>query len=357
MRTRILKGIFRKVIIGFLLLIKIAVVHAISITGAGASFPHPIYIKWASDYKAYTKNFVNYQSIGSGGGKQQILSGIIDFGAIDDPMDEETLKCNGLFQFPAVLGGTVVVVNIDGIKGGELKLSGKVLADIFMGSIKKWNDESIRSLNPRLDMPDTDIIVVHRADSSGTTFIWTNYLSKVSSSWKKKIGEGKSVKWPTGQGGKGNEGVSAYISQLKNTIGYVEYTYAQRNDLTWVQIQNKDGLFVQPNQFAFAAAAANANWENIRGMGIMLTDKPGAETWPITAASFILVHQKQEKPDQGKAVLDFFDWAFRYGAKSAQDLDYVPLPDFVIDQVRNSWSEIKSSDGIQPIWKPNIKFF
>ncbi len=346
-----LKCIFKKITVGFLFLL-INTVYAVSITGVGASFPHPIYTKWASDYKISTNKSVNYQSIGSGGGKQQIIMGTVDFGAIDDPMMPGSLEENGLLQFPAVIGGTVAVVNIDGISAGELKLSGKVLTEIFMGSIKKWNDGAIRALNPDLNFPDTDIIVVYRADSSGTTFTWTNYLSKISLDWKKKVGEGKAVRWPTGQGGKGNEGVAAYVSQWKNTIGYVEYIYAKTNNLAWVRIQNRDGKFVKPEQRTFAAAAAAADWKNISGMNdsMILTDGPGAESWPITAASFILMNKEQEKPEQGRAVLDFFDWVFKNGAQSARDLDYVPLPSFVMNQVRASWKEIRSTKSGLPIW-------
>ncbi len=324
---------------------------ASTVTGAGASFPYPVYAKWASLYATETGNKINYQSIGSGGGQQQIIAKTVDFGASDDPMKEDKLNENGLLQFPAVIGGTVAVVNIEGIKPGQLKLTGPVLADIFLGKVTKWNDQAIASLNPGVTLPDAAIIVVHRSDGSGTTFGWTNYLSKVSPDWKAKVGEGKAVKWPTGQGGKGNEGVAAYVGQLKNSIGYVEYAYAKQNKLAWTQLKNKDGNFVQPEQKAFAAAAANADWKSAPGMGVVLTEEPGADSWPVTAATFILVHKKADKPEQTKAVLAFFDWAFKNGAKSAAEIDYVPLPEEVTKEVRAAWAaEIKSADG-QALWK------
>ncbi len=324
---------------------------ASTVTGAGASFPYPIYAKWASEYAAETGNKINYQSIGSGGGQQQIIAKTVDFGASDDPMKTDKLTENNLLQFPAVIGGTVPVVNIEGIKPGELKLSGSVLADIFLGKIKKWDDPAIVALNTDLKLPSTDIIVVHRSDGSGTTFGWTNYLSKVSADWKEKVGEGKAVKWPVGQGGKGNEGVAAYVGQLKNSVGYVEYAYAKQNNLSWTQLQNLDGKFVQPEQKAFAAAAANADWKGTPGMGVVLTNEPGADSWPVTAATFILIHKVAEKPEQTKAVLSFFDWAFKNGAKTAAALDYVPLPEAVTSQVRDAWaSEIKTASG-EAVWK------
>lgn len=326
-------------------------VHAANITGAGASFPYPVYAKWADQYKQATGNQVNYQSIGSGGGQQQIIAKTVDFGASDDPMKGDALEKNGLFQFPAVIGGTVAVVNVDGIKAGQLKLSGAVLADIFLGKITKWDDAAIKALNPGVALPGKAIIVVHRADGSGTTFGWTNYLSKVSPAWKSQVGEGKAVKWPTGQGGKGNEGVAAYVRQLKNSIGYVEYAYAKQNNLSWTQLENKDGKFVQPTQAAFAAAAANADWKSAPGMGVVLTDEPGAQSWPVTSATFILVHKVQDKPATAKEVLAFFDWAFKNGGKSAAALDYVPLPEAVTSQITALWkTQIKGADG-SAIWK------
>lgn len=325
-------------------------VQAAAVTGAGASFPYPIYAKWAAEYNKATGNQVNYQSIGSGGGQQQIIAKTVDFGASDDPLSAEKLNDNNLLQFPAVIGGTVPVINVDGIKPGELKLTGEVLANIYLGKITKWNDAAIVALNDGLKLPNADIIVVHRSDGSGTTFGWTNYLSQVSSEWKEKVGEGKAVKWPVGQGGKGNEGVAGYVRQLANSIGYVEYAYAKQNNLSWTQLQNRDGKFVQPEQTAFAAAAANADWKSAPGMGVVLNQEPGAESWPITQATFILLHKTADKPEQTKAVMEFFDWAWANGGKLASELDYVPLPKEVSDEVRGLWaSEVKAADG-SAVW-------
>ncbi len=319
--------------------------HATDITGAGATFPFPIYAKWAADYKAVSGNAVNYQSIGSGGGVQQITAKTVDFGATDDPMSGEQLDKIGLMQFPAVIGGTVPVINVQGIEPGQLKLTGPVLADIFLGKIKMWNEAPIQSLNPELKLPAAAIIVVHRSDGSGTTFGWTNYLAKVSPDWKDKVGEGKAVKWPAGQGGKGNEGVAAYVKQLKNSIGYVEYAYAKQNKLAWTQLRNQAGHFVQPEQKSFAAAAANAKWESVPGMGVVLTEQPGADSWPVTSATFILVYKEQAKPENGKATIAFFDWAFNKGDKTAADLDYVPLPKALTDQIQAAWRTTLKADG------------
>jgi phosphate transport system substrate-binding protein len=324
--------------------------QAVDITGAGATFPFPVYAKWAAEFKAATGNAVNYQSIGSGGGVQQITAKTVDFGATDDPMSGEQLDKIGLMQFPAVIGGTVPVVNIEGVKPGQLKLTGQVLADIYMGKIKKWNDSAVQSLNAELKLPSADIIVVHRSDGSGTTFGFTNYLSKVSTDWKEKVGEGKAIKWPAGQGGKGNEGVSAYVKQLKNSIGYVEFAYAKQNGLAWAQMQNQAGNFVQPELKSFAAAAANAKWDSAPGMGVVLTNQPGADSWPVTSATFILIYKDQAKPENGRTALAFFDWAFEKGAKTAADMDYVPLPKEVTDQIRTAWKANIKANG-QPLLK------
>ncbi len=324
--------------------------QATDITGAGATFPFPVYAKWAADYKAASGNAVNYQSIGSGGGVQQITAKTVDFGATDDPMSGEQLDKLGLMQFPAVIGGTVPVVNVEGVKPGVLKLTGPVLADIFLGKIKKWNEAPIQSLNPDVKLPAADIIVVHRSDGSGTTFGWTNYLAKVSPDWKDKVGEGKAVKWPVGQGGKGNEGVAAYVKQLKNSIGYVEYAYAKQNALAWTQVRNMAGKFVQPEEEAFAAAAANAKWDSVPGMGVVLTEQPGAASWPVTSATFILLYKDQAKPENGRTAVSFFDWAFEKGAKTASDMDYVPLPKDVTDKIRAAWHADLKADG-----KPLLK--
>lgn len=345
------KQVFRNLAVSAALGAAAFSVQAANITGAGASFPYPLYAKWAAEYHKATGHQVNYQSIGSGGGQQQIIAKTVDFGASDDPLNAEKLNSNNLVQFPAVIGGAVPVVNIKGVKPGELRLTGPVLADIYLGKIKRWNDAPIAKLNEGLNLPNAEIVIVHRSDGSGTTFLWTNYLSKVSTEWKEKIGEGKAVKWPSGQGGKGNEGVAAYVSQLQNSIGYVEYAYAKQNNLSWTQLQNKDGKMVQPSGDAFAAAAANADWNSAPGMGVVLTDEPGAASWPVTAATFILMQKTQDKPEQGKAALDFFDWAFKNGAKSASELDYVPLPDAVTNQIRQAWAkDIKDASG-NAIWK------
>ena len=345
------KRVFKQISVGVALSAAALAVHAVDITGAGASFPFPIYAKWAAQYQQETGHRINYQSIGSGGGQQQIIAKTVDFGASDDPMKADALAENNLLQFPAIIGGVVPVINVDGIKPGELKLSGGVLADIYLKKITKWDDAAIKALNPDMNLPSASIIVVHRSDGSGTTFNWTNYLSKVSAEWKDKVGEGKAVKRPVGQGGKGNEGVAAYVRQLKNSIGYVEYAYAKQNNLSWTQMQNADGQFVQPAQDTFAAAAANADWQSVPGMGVVLTNEPGAESWPITAASFILMQKVQGKPENGKAVLEFFDWAFKNGADMAAELDYVPMPESVTSQIAKVWAaEVKGADG-SAIWK------
>ncbi len=345
--------VFKQITVGVVLSTTVFTVHAhsTSVTGVGASFPYPIYAKWASAYKAAQGVAVNYQSIGSGGGQQQIIAKTVDFGASDDPMKAADLELNGLFQFPAVIGGTVAVVNVDGVQPGQLKLSGPLLADIFLGNVKKWNDPAIVELNSGVVLPEADIIVVHRSDGSGTTFGWTNYLSKVSSHWQRTVGEGKAVKWPTGHGGRGNEGVAAYVGQLKNSIGYVEYAYAKQNKLVWTQLQNRAGQFVQPDHNSFAAAAIHADWQGTPGMGVVLTDEPGAESWPVTSATFILIHKKQAKPDQGRAVLVFFDWAWKQGAEAALALDYVPLPQEVTDQIRAHWKTAFTSTDGSALWQ------
>lgn len=322
---------------------------AVDITGAGATFPAPVYAKWAAQYKAATGNAVNYQAIGSGGGIQQITAKTVNFGATDDPMPGAQLDKLALMQFPAVIGGTVPVVNIDGVKPGQLKLAGKVIAEIFLGKIKKWNDPAIQSLNPDIKLPAADIIVVYRSDGSGTTAGWTNYLSKVSPDWKSAVGEGKSVKWPVGQGGKGNDGVANYVRQLNNSIGYVEYAYAKGNALSWTQMINAAGKAVQPDQKSFAAAAANAKWDSEPGMGVVLTEQAGNDSWPVTSATFILIYKTQAKPETGKAVVSFFNWAFDNGAKLASDLEYVPLPKEVTDKIKADWqANLKTPEG-QPL--------
>jgi len=331
-------------------LMSVGIAHASDITGAGATFPYPVYAKWAEAYKTQTNIGLNYQSIGSGGGIKQITAKTVDFGASDMPMKPEDLEKNGLMQFPTVVGGDVPVINVNGIEAGKLKLDGTTLANIFLGKITKWNDPAIAALNKDIKLPDDDITVVHRSDGSGTTFIFTNYLSKVSAEWKANVGEGTSVSWKTGTGGKGNEGVASYVQRIKGSIGYVEYAYALQNKMTYVQMKNRDGQFVLPSIDSFRAAAASAKWETAPGFYEILTDEPGSTTWPISGATFILVYKTQDKPESAKDVLKFFDWAYSNGSKLASDLDYVPLPDSVTKLIRAAWkSQIKSTDG-KAIW-------
>ena len=325
-------------------------VHAADITGAGATFPYPIYAKWAEAYKVKTGQGMNYQSIGSGGGIAQIKAKTVDFGASDMPLKPEDLQAAGLMQFPAIVGGVVPIVNVAGIAPGALKLTGPVLADIYLGKIRKWNDKAIGDLNAGLKLPDEPIAVVRRSDGSGTTFVWTDYLAKTSDEWKTKVGSSTAVSWPEGVGGKGNEGVAAYVQRIKGSIGYVEYAYAKRNSMTHASVRNRDGQFVQPDDATFQAAAANADWARAPGFYRILTDQPGVNAWPITSASFILMHVRQDKPQNAAEVLKFFDWAFHNGQKLAQELDYVPLPDAVTALVAEAWrSQIKDSAG-KPVW-------
>ena len=318
-------------------------VHAQEVTGAGASFPAPVYAKWASDYNKATGVKVNYQSIGSGGGIKQIDSKTVDFGASDMPLSDEVLKSKGQLQVPTVMGGVVPVINIKGIEPGQLKFTGPLLADIFLGKVNKWNDPAIKTLNPTLALPEADIALVRRADGSGTTFIFTNYLSKVSSEWKSKVGEGTAVNWPTGAGGKGNEGVSAFVNRLPNSIGYVEYSYVKQNKMNYAVMQNASGNFVQPDDTAFKAAAAGADWG--KSFYQILTNQPGKDSWPISGATFILMHRTQDKPASASEVLKFFNWAYANGAKAAADLDYVPMPAAVVAAIQKSWADIKDASG------------
>ena len=318
---------------------------AADITGAGATFPYPIYAKWADAYKKNTDNGLNYQSIGSGGGIKQITAKTVDFGASDMPLKPDDLQKEGLVQFPAIMGGVVPVVNLQGIKPGELKFSGALLAQVYLGKVTKWNDPAIAKLNPGVKLPDENITVVHRSDGSGTNFLWTNYLSKVSPEFKSTVGEGTSVKWPTGVGGKGNEGVASYVQKINGAMGYVEYAYAKQNKLAHASVQNQAGKFVEPEIPAFMAAAAGADWKSVPGMGVVLTDQPGDKSWPITGASFILLHAKQDKPEAGKEVLKFFAWSFKNGQRMAEELDYVPMPEPVVKQIEASWKGITDGSG------------
>ncbi len=322
---------------------------AAEITGAGASFPAPIYSKWADAYQKATGNKINYQSIGSGGGIKQIQAKTVDFGASDMPLSPADLEKSGMLQFPTVIGGIVPVVNLPGIKPGEMRLTGTVLGDIYLGKITKWNDKPIADLNPKVQLPAQDIAVVRRADGSGTTFIFTNYLSKVNPEWRTKVGEGTAVQWPLGLGGKGNEGVSAFVQRVPASIGYVEYAYAKQNKLTHTQMQNADGQFVQPDDENFKAAAAGADWTK-SAFAEILTDKPGKASWPITGATFILMHKVQDKPTQAVETLKFFDWALKNGGKMATELEYVPLPDSLIKLINTSLAaNVKDVSG-KALW-------
>ena len=313
------------------------------VTGAGASFPAPLYARWAADYNKATGNRINYQSVGSGAGIRQISGKTVDFGASDAPLKDEDLAKDGLVQFPMVIGGVVPVVNIAGIATRQMKLSGAVLGDIYLGKITKWNDAAIAGLNPGLKLPDAQIAVVRRADGSGTSFIFTNYLSKVNEQWKSKVGEGTAVKWPTGAGGKGNEGVAAFVQRLPNSIGYVEYAYAKQSKMTYPLLQNAAGNFVAPDDASFKAAAAGADWA--KSFYQILTNQPGKEAWPITGATFIVMHARQDKPQQAAAALRFFDWAYKNGDQTALELDYVPMPDSVKSAARRQWARITDGAG------------
>nr|WP_219627583.1 phosphate ABC transporter substrate-binding protein PstS [Stenotrophomonas maltophilia] len=313
--------------------------NAADITGAGASFIYPVMSKWSADYSTATGNKVNYQSIGSGGGIAQIKAKTVDFGSSDAPLKPEDLAAAGLAQFPSVIGGVVPVVNVAGIAPGALKLDGAVLANIFLGKIKTWNDPAIAALNPGVTLPNAKVTVVHRSDGSGTTFNFVNYLSKVSPEWKSSVGEGTSVQWPAGIGGKGNEGVAAYVKQIKGGIGYVELSYALQNKLSYTAMKNAAGKFVQPSDASFAAAAASADWANARDFYLVMTNAPGAESWPITATNFILVQKTPTNAANGKATQEFFRWVYKNGDAQARQLDYVPLPDSLVRQIETYWSQ------------------
>ena len=317
--------------------------QAQDVTGAGASFPAPLYSKWAADYNKATGVKINYQSVGSGAGIRQIEAKTVDFGASDAPLTDDELARKGLMQFPTVIGGVVPVVNIKGIAPGQMKLSGAVLGDIYLGKITKWSDPAIKALNPTLALPDAAIAPVRRADGSGTSFIFTNYLSKVNPEWKAKVGEGTAVNWPVGAGGKGNEGVSAFVSRLPNSIGYVEYAYVKQNKMTYAVLQNQAGAFVAPDDTAFKAAAAGADWS--KSFYQILTNQPGKDAWPITGATFILMQKTQDKPAQATAALKFFSWAYKGGDQTADTMDYVPMPPAVKTAIEKAWDTIKDSSG------------
>ena len=325
-------------------------VHAADIIGAGATFPYPIYAKWAEAYKAKTGQGMNYQSIGSGGGIAQIKAKTVDFGASDMPLKAEDLAAAGLVQFPAIIGGVVPIVNLEGVAPGQLAFTGTVLADIYLGKIKTWNDKAIAELNAGVKLPPEPITVVRRSDGSGTTFLWTDYLSKSSPEWKQKVGAGTAVAWPEGVGGKGNEGVAAYVQRIKGSIGYVEYAYAKKNRMTHASMRNRDGQLVQPDDSAFQAAAAGADWKGTPGFGVILTDQPGKQSWPVTGASFILMQAKQDKPQNALEVMKFFEWSFANGAKMAEELDYVPIPGPLAKDIASAWkAQVKDGSG-KALW-------
>lgn len=340
------KGMFMKSTSRFALAIATSIfalcAHAEEITGAGSTFVYPILSKWSADYSAKTGVKINYQSIGSGGGIAQIKAATVDFGASDMPMKPDELDKVGLTQFPVIIGGVVPVVNMPGVATDQLKLTGPVLADIFLGKIKRWNDPAISSLNPGVKLPDAMITVVHRSDGSGTTFNWVNYLSKVSPEWQTKVGEGTSVQWPAGVGGKGNEGVAAYVKQIKNSIGYVELAYAMQNKMTTTQVKNREGKFVSPSLESFQAAAANAEWAKAKDFYLVITDAPGQASWPIAATTFVMMYKTPKNAKQSKSALDFFKWSLEQGQSQAKQLDYVALPDSLVKQIEASWkAEIK----------------
>lgn len=318
--------------------------QAQQITGAGATFPYPIYAKWAEAYQKQTGVGLNYQSIGSSGGIRQINSGTVTFGASDAPVSGENLDKNGQVQFPAIIGGTVPIVNLDGFQPGELRITGTVMAEVFMGNITRWNDPKLLELNPGKNLPNAAITVVHRADGSGTTFNWTDYLTVVSKEWADRVGRGAAVKWPAASsvGGKGNEGVAANVRRIKGSIGYVEYAYVKKNNMTYMKLQNKAGVFVDPDDTSFAAAAAGADWFSVPGMGLSIVNQPGNNTWPVSTASFIIMYKEPKDRKASQEALKFFDWAFRNGEKMSEELDYVHLPKELQDQIRQKiWSQIK----------------
>ncbi|MBB2926406.1 phosphate ABC transporter substrate-binding protein PstS [Paraburkholderia silvatlantica] len=320
------------------------IAQAADITGAGSTFAAPIYTKWADAYQKSGGGKVNYQGIGSSGGIKQIQARTVDFAGSDAPLKDDQLAKDGLFQFPTVVGGVVPAINVPGIRAGEITLSGPVLGDIYLGKIKKWNDPAIAALNPKVKLPDLDIAVVRRADGSGTSFIWTNYLSKVNPEWKSKVGEGTTVNWPTGTGGKGNDGVAAFVQRLPGAIGYVEWAYAKQNHMVYAAMKNEAGAVVQPDTETFKAAAAGADWK--KSFYQILTNEPGKDAWPVVGATFVLLHTAQDKPDQGKETLKFFDWAFKNGSSAADSLDYISLPESVVSEIKSQWKEkVKDASG------------
>lgn len=342
--------IVRSITVAAVAAMAFSAVQAADLTGAGATFPYPIYAKWAEAYKKSSGNGLNYQSIGSGGGIKQIKAKTVDFGASDMPLKADELNAEGLMQFPAIMGGVVTVVNLDGIAPGQMKLTGDVIAAIYLGKITKWNAPEIAALNPGVKLPDAEITVVHRADGSGTSFLFTDYLSKVNPEFKTTVGAGTAVKWPAGVGGKGNEGVAANVQRIKGAIGYVEYAYAKKNKMSYTQLKNSDGQFVEPDDETFKAAAAGADWAKTPGFAVVLTNQPGKTSWPITGASFILMHKVQADGVKGKEVLKFFDWSYKNGGAMATELDYVAMPAAVTKLVEESWkAQLKDAAG-KAVW-------
>ena len=345
-----MKQLVASMIVGASAVLASSASFAVDITGAGATFPYPVYAKWAENYKKATNSGVNYQSVGSGAGIKQIKAKTVDFGASDKPLKIEELNEAGLMQFPAIMGGVVTIINLDGVAPGVMKLTGPIVADIFLGKITKWNAPEIAALNPGMKLPADDITVVHRADGSGTTFLFTDYLSKVSPEWKTKVGADAAVKWATGVGGKGNEGVAANVQRIKGAIGYVEWAFAKKNKIAHTQLKNKEGVFLQPDDVYFKAAAASAEWAKTPGFGIVLTDQAGKNSWPITGVSYILMHKTQADVEKGKEVLKFFEYSFKNGDAAATELDYVPLPDAVTKLVADAWkANLKDAAG-KAIW-------
>jgi len=345
-----MKQLVASLVVGASAVLASSATFAADMTGAGATFPYPVYAKWAENYKKVSGNSLNYQSVGSGAGIKQIKAKTVDFGASDKPLKADELNEAGLMQFPAIMGGVVTVVNLDGVAPGAMKLTGPVIAGIYMGKITKWNAPEIVALNPGMKLPADEITVVHRADGSGTTFLFTDYLSKVSPEFKTAIGADASVKWAVGVGGKGNEGVAANVQRIKGSIGYVEWAFAKKNKIAHTQLKNKEGVFLQPDDDNFKAAAANADWAKTPGFAIVLTDQAGKASWPITGVSYILMHKSQADAAKGKEVLKFFDWSFKNGDAAAVELDYVPLPESVTKLVADAWkANLKDASG-KAIW-------
>jgi phosphate transport system substrate-binding protein len=345
-----MKQLLATIIVGTTAAFASTATPAADITGAGSTFAYPIYSKWAEMYKKTSGNGLNYQSIGSGAGIKQIKAKTVDFGASDMPLPVEELNEAGLMQFPTIMGGVVAIVNLDGVAPGQLKLTGPVLADIYLGKVTKWNDKAIAALNPGVKLPAEDITVVHRADGSGTSFLFTSFLSQTNPDFKSKIGAGTAVKWVVGVGGKGNDGVAANVQRIKGSIGYVEWAYSKKNKLAHTQLKNHDGNFLQPDDDNFKAAAANADWAKAPGFGVVLTDQPGKAAWPITGVTYAIVHKQQLDAAKGKDVLNFFDYAFRNGTAAANELDYVPMPESVAKLIETAWKNNLKDGAGKAVW-------